>query len=313
MQHNYLINQHGSEVAVTLDGNILLTCDPSAGDTYEAINALSDNLKQLFGDAKEVKFTPSRDDWNWSEVIKQLGDQLLIDGTRDFYLLTVTENNGELEYETKYTCSLPKESDIDLFTARFLLGYYGKGNSWSKAEVFGHNESISLDSVTYNNDTSGYIEYEAITRQRYDNIAKYFKHIDENIRLEDVCFYPRQDGENSQSGGKIKAWLDPEAVKKAFPGRDLVMEVLTEDSERFNIIDATTTREEIQNQKMQRSGRHYGFVVGDRVIEEAFGTKTEGTIFFLGTDNNGGKIRRDDGKEMKVVLEYCSMVKARDK
>lgn len=74
MQLNYIIITNGSDAAVTLDKNIIITAD---GD-FEAINGVSDNLQEIFGEPKEIEFK-AQEDWNWDEVIEQLGDALVED------------------------------------------------------------------------------------------------------------------------------------------------------------------------------------------------------------------------------------------
>lgn len=58
----------------------------------------------------------------------------------------------------------------------------------------------------------------------------------------------------------------------------------------------------------ERSDRYYGFVEGDRVRETFNGIEREGVICYLGTDNNGGEMKCDDGRIAKIVLEWCTLI-----
>jgi len=57
--------------------------------------------------------------------------------------------------------------------------------------------------------------------------------------------------------------------------------------------------------------RNYGLEVGDRVRIEAFSQSVTGEIIGLdGWDNNAGIMRTDDGREMKIVCEWCERLDA---
>lgn len=60
---------------------------------------------------------------------------------------------------------------------------------------------------------------------------------------------------------------------------------------------------------MPTRNRHYGLLVGDRVVERAFGSNIEGVVveLYIG-DNNRGRIRLDDGTEQDIICEWCKII-----
>ena len=60
--------------------------------------------------------------------------------------------------------------------------------------------------------------------------------------------------------------------------------------------------------------RHYGLKLEDRVEMKAFGGTVTGTVIHLyALDNNGARIRLDDGREMDVVCEWCEMLPKKER
>jgi hypothetical protein len=59
--------------------------------------------------------------------------------------------------------------------------------------------------------------------------------------------------------------------------------------------------------------RHYGLLVGDLVEQRIGNVSIRGVVTELHlTDANGATIRMDDGKTMKVVCEWCNIIKKVD-
>jgi hypothetical protein len=56
--------------------------------------------------------------------------------------------------------------------------------------------------------------------------------------------------------------------------------------------------------------RHYGLKVDDRVqFKGPGGVSVIGKVIALdSTDNNGGRIRLEDGRECKIVCEWCEVL-----
>ena len=54
---------------------------------------------------------------------------------------------------------------------------------------------------------------------------------------------------------------------------------------------------------------HYGLRVGDLVQEKAFGSLTEGIVTHLCLDKNAAMIKVSNGEEIKIVCEWCKIIK----
>lgn len=66
------IIENGSDEAVTLNGNIILTCDPSCGDDVDQIKDVANNLAETLNVSIEYIEHSPEVDWDWDEVIKDL-------------------------------------------------------------------------------------------------------------------------------------------------------------------------------------------------------------------------------------------------
>lgn len=76
------ITKDGSDEAVVLNGNIILTADPGCGDSLENIEEVADNLAATLQiNIHRIQVAPALD-WTWEEIIEDLkADNSLISQT----------------------------------------------------------------------------------------------------------------------------------------------------------------------------------------------------------------------------------------
>ena len=72
------ITSHGADESLLLNGNSIITCDPSCGEESEQVHAVAKNLSETLGLTIEYIEHAPKEDWSWDDVINTLKETNVI-------------------------------------------------------------------------------------------------------------------------------------------------------------------------------------------------------------------------------------------
>lgn len=112
------ITNHGSDIAVFLDGEYVISADPSAGEQTEMVEHVAHSLAVIHGvEIVKIEF-PAKEDWQWHDIQTDLqNDGRLAGGLKDYPIEYMAINSqGEISKMHK----LFHAEDIDHAIEQFI-------------------------------------------------------------------------------------------------------------------------------------------------------------------------------------------------
>lgn len=95
------ITQNGSDVAVFLNGEYVISADPGCGDSTETVYEVAKSLAGIHKVCiQHIEHAPDNDEWQWSEVEKHLHDVHVLESpidvnSEDVYAVCIEDPNYE--------------------------------------------------------------------------------------------------------------------------------------------------------------------------------------------------------------------------
>lgn len=77
------IIENGSDLALYLDGEYVMSADPGAGDSVETVEQVAASLGGIFGIEPTIIEAAATEDWQWYEVVADLINKGLIVSRHD--------------------------------------------------------------------------------------------------------------------------------------------------------------------------------------------------------------------------------------